>query len=378
MNNILLVTSGYKHTLYNSLINHPPEGLNIQYGKKAIDKKFEDLHKRPMLAKIAKFKIPYFPFNYYKNLFFRDYNKNDFEYLFTSGFIPFTKKKWVSDCEHFSQYTGYYHSNIALYKRSIVNRMKRENCMGIFSWTSKGANTIKNISNDVEVKKKTRFLPITLSPDCPDSIKHEKTRFIFITSINLPFDYKIKGGEIALKAFNIISDKYDNIELVIRSQIPNDLKRKYSSNKKISFIDESLSFDQYSKLIQTSDALLFPSFHTPGVIFIEMMKYGIPIITSSVWANEEMVINDHNGKIIDHDIYQNLEDKNELPLWNNFQRQYNDKIIAQLSKKYSKAIEDYILDKKAMENHGKKGNEIFRNGRYSLKNRNKILMEIEW
>ncbi|MDG6218135.1 MAG: glycosyltransferase [Candidatus Thermoplasmatota archaeon] len=379
MKRILLVTSGYKHTLYNSLIDYPPNGMRFDYNKKDLDAGIEYAHKKSFIARVTKTKIPFLPLNYYKNYFIRNFNDNDYDYLFTSGFIPFTNKKWISDCEHVGQYTGYSNFNLSVYKNQIKKYILKDNCKAIFSWTQKGVDTFHNYFNDKKIDDKVHFLPITQKClDINRNYNKDNINFIFISSINLPFDYKIKGGEIALEAFDRISNKYDNIKLYVRSSIPNHIKKKYINNNKIIFIENILSKQLYHDLLMDSDVLLFPAFHTPGVIFIEMMKYGIPIVTSSVWANEEIVKDGQNGKVITHSVYEKLEDKNHLPLWNEYKRYYKERIINKLSKDYSKAIEQYIINTNIIENHGKKGNDMFINGRYSLKNRNYILTEIDW
>jgi len=64
---ILLQTSGFKHSLYNSLIEDPPDGTEVIYSKDGIDQYSEILHKKSVLAKLLRVKIPFVPFNLVKS-----------------------------------------------------------------------------------------------------------------------------------------------------------------------------------------------------------------------------------------------------------------------------------------------------------------------
>jgi glycosyltransferase involved in cell wall biosynthesis len=376
INKVFLVTSGYKHSLYNSLVDHPPKNCEVFYHKKGINKRIENIHKKSYVSKTLKnYQIPFLPLNLIKSSLMNIDKREDFDTLFCSGLVPFTKSNWVADCEYASQFAGYNKFNLRVYRRVIQKRFAKDNCLSIFSWTEKGVNTLRKFFPEKSVTKKTNFLPIAQLPsNNPSKEVNNNVIFTFISSINLPFDYRIKGGEIAIESFNRLCKKFDNVKLIFRSYIPEKLKQKYSSNKNIEFINENLPFDQYQEILNRSDVLLFPSFNTPGVIFIEMMKYGIPTITSNVWANEEMIQHNHNGLILQDKIYSKMEDNDGFPLWDDYSNYYDRKIIDNLSMKYCDLMSKYADDPKLIRIHGEEGKKkLSKNGRYSIKTRNDIL-----
>lgn len=107
-------------------------------------------------------------------------------------------------------------------------------------------------------------------------------------------DFKRKGGNILLKAFNLLREKYgEKIELLIVG--PNIIKEdngvKYLGN---------LSREKISELFSLCDIYCMPSrFEAYGLVFIEALSYGLPIVAYNDFEMSHFVQNGKNGYLID-------------------------------------------------------------------------------
>lgn len=107
-------------------------------------------------------------------------------------------------------------------------------------------------------------------------------------------DFKRKGGELLVNAFKQLREKYDDkIELVIAG--PNIIKNENGIN----YIGR-LNRDELSKWFSKCDIYCMPSrFEAYGLVFIEALCYGLPIVAYKDFEMVYFVENDSNGCLID-------------------------------------------------------------------------------
>jgi glycosyltransferase involved in cell wall biosynthesis len=130
--------------------------------------------------------------------------------------------------------------------------------------------------------------------------ERDKVKLLFIGSANIlaEWDFAIKGGPILLEAFRVLTQRYDNIELVVRSRVPQVFKERYSRLPRIRFFEHILSEERLKHEWMTADIFVMPSHVTPDAVFIEAMSYGLPVVTTDVWANPEIVEDGRTGFLI--------------------------------------------------------------------------------
>jgi glycosyltransferase involved in cell wall biosynthesis len=170
------------------------------------------------------------------------------------------------------------------------------------------------------------------------------------------------------------------LELVIRSDIPDKIKQKYKNLKNVKIIDTIIPWEQLESEFQSSDIFLFPSHSTPGLAILDAMSYELPVITTDVWANSEMVEDGQTGFVIKKSDQVSYYIENFIPNWNyragskymKAIQKSDPKVINELVEKICILIEDEDLRKKM----GRKGRQQIESGSFSLKNRNKKLKAI--
>ncbi len=113
-----------------------------------------------------------------------------------------------------------------------------------------------------------------------------------------------KGGVEVLKAVHYLSSHQNNIKLIITRPVPKGhlyfrLIGSYKINEHVSILG-LLSRREYYKLLALSDVLIMPSKKEAfGIVFLEAMALGKPIIATNMGGIPEVVEDRHNGYLCD-------------------------------------------------------------------------------
>ena len=186
-----------------------------------------------------------------------------------------------------------------LLKKSAINILKKSKavtaCSKPFSKIFKKKLGLKNINVG------------TIYPVLPNDISKnfilnkKKKNFVFITVNRLD---KNKNIKLIIQSF-IKGFKNENAILKIIGDGPefkNLLKITKDNNfeKKITFIKKATR-EEMKKELAYSDCFLSSSFHeTFGVVLIEALAFGVPVISTKAEGPSEIVNNNRNGFLVNH------------------------------------------------------------------------------
>jgi len=240
-------------------------------------------------------------------------------------------------------------------KEKVRKILMRKNCKKIMPWTK---HTKKQILKKFpEIKDKIEVL----YPAIPEiknlkKPKNKNLKIIFVARY-----FKLKGGVIALEILERLRKKY-GIEGIVVSNVPENLKKKYSKLEIYHLISQKKLFE----LMKSSDIFLYPSFvDTFGFSLLEAMSFGLPIIsinTNKTKTRKEIVEDGKTGLIFD--AYEKLSFSKISAL--------EEKVIIKLVGNTSKLIENKNLREKM----SKECIKVIKGGKFSIKERNKKLREI--
>lgn len=265
-------------------------------------------------------------------------------------------KPWVADVEGIiSIYVSTKETNKGIKKLNKIISMK--NCKKIMPWTKQTKEEIEKWIPQYKDKLELVY------PAVPLQINKKK---VYKKELNLIFVgryFYLKGGLHALEAINRLTKKYKNVYAKFVSEIPEEIKRKYSKNKKIKIYNLMSQKDLFKKVFSMGDILVYPGYSDSfGFVYLESMSFGIPIISVNGYARKEIIDEGKNGFLID--LPKNFT-------WEG-SKKHNEKIVSELVKKTSKLIEDGVLRKKM----SKECIKLIKSGKFSIKERNKILKKI--
>lgn len=260
-------------------------------------------------------------------------------------------KPWVADIETlWSMWVS--GMNTSSGKEKVKKILLNKNCKKIMPWTEATKKEITRIFPEVFEKLEVVYPAVRVKIRARK--KNKKITLIFSGRY-----FYSKGGLHALEAMDILTKKYSEVYAIFNSEVPKEVINKYSKNKKISFcglIPQKKLFELYNQ----ADILLYPGYTDSfGFAYLEAMSFGIPIITVDGFARKEIVEEGKTGFVIE-----------KTPLIN--PKQPNEEIVSSIIEKASILIEN----RKILEEMSKKCVEEIKNGKFSIKERNKKMKRI--
>lgn len=384
MKKVYLDIAGKMHSLYKNLVDYPPYGYQFITQCTGWDKVSSAASKTHVIYSIQEKALgKIIPINLAKSLLERLKRPPKGTALtYATGHLVFRKEPWVVDLEFVTQLAGYNIKHFKRYKRLIEKVLSSEYCKKIICWTEAAKKTVlynlncKHFAHKVEVVR----LTVPKKHLTKEHDHKEKIKLLFVGSANIPGEFEYKGGKEVLEAFLILRKKYSNLELVIRSDIPKAIKARYKSLDNLKLFEGIIPWEQLEREFMSADVFLFPSHATPGLAILDAMSYELPVITTDVWANPEMVKNGKTGFFIEKSRRVPYYTENFIPNWSynpasKFMRTIkavDPKVVEELVKKTSILIEDEEL-RMRMGRAGRKETEI---GKFSIEERNKKLKKI--
>lgn len=354
------------HSLYGELINYPPVNYVNLYKLKL--RKIERKRKTSFVFRMGKVFINLFnlPSMYKLN--------GNCDLVHASQHIPICKSPWVVDIEHVSAFAGFNINrlNSKICKYLIRKFLESSNCRKIMPWTNAAKISLLNYINSQKIKNKIEVIYPAISLPKIKKKKQDKIKFLYVA-----YDFYRKGGYEALKAFEKIKEKYENIKMEFVCKIP-DIRNKCKDVKFMGLLPREILL---SKIFPNADIFLYPTFHdTFGMVLLEALSFGLPVITLEDFATPEIVDNSKDGFIIKgyktrwyNKNYQHIR---EFTDWRNLIKYHSkkeqDRIINEIANKMKLLIEDSKL-RKYMSKNARRKIEL---GRFSIKERNKRLRRV--
>lgn len=268
-------------------------------------------------------------------------------------------KPWVADVETVRQF--WIAMQVPKNKQEVKDILSRKNCKKILPWTQAGANEI--IKEFPGIKDKVEVVYPAVSASKIKKKKHKEINLLFVGRY-----FYNKGGFHALEVMDNLTKRYENVRGIVVSEVPQEIKIRYSKNDKIKFYELMPQEKLFREIFSISDIFIYPGYtDTFGFSLIEVMSEGIPVVTVDKDERKEIVEEGRTGFIVDSDLqidplkFSKIE---KGPL--------KEKILKEMTEKTSKLIEDKRLREKMSKNCI---NEI-KNGKFSIKERNKKLRKI--
>lgn len=263
-------------------------------------------------------------------------------------------KPWVADIEReWSMYVGNKDKNTI---KRVENILKRDNCKKILPWTNFAAQEVIKQFPDIESKVEVVYPAIPEIKDLKKNYNKKQITIIFVARY-----FNLKGGLIALEVLERLR-KSHGVKAILVSDIPSEIKKRYPLLEIYNLMNQ----DKLFRLMKESDLFLYPStIDTFGFALLEAMAFGLPIITIDTpftRSVKEIVENNRTGLIFD------VKEKISLDKIENNEEKIIEKLVENCTK--------LIKNKRLRETMSKKCLEEIKNGKFSIKERNKKLKRI--
>ena len=384
MKKIYLDISGRRHSLYEVLVDYPPDDYEFVTGQTPWDKASKSLAKidsiysftHEVLGKLV-------PVNLVK-AYLEKWKKipQGTNLTYSAGHLVLRKELWVVDLEFVTQLAGYSIKHFKRYKKLIERVLSSEYCQKIICWTEAGKETVLANMDCQGFEHKVESVPLAVRKKnfTKDYSNKETIKLLFVGSANIPGEFEYKGGKEVLEAFILLRKKYSNLKLVIRSDVPKQIRDKCKRLGNLRLIEGIIPWEQLEQEFKSADIFLLPTHSSQDVAILDAMSYELPVITTDVWANSEMVSNGETGFVIRKSEKVSYYIEDFIPIWDyhpgsQFMKSIkttDPKVVEELVEKTSFLIENEELRRKM----GKVGRKQIEVGKFSLEKRNEKLKRI--
>lgn len=312
----LSVVPGRSHNLYLEFFEAPPEG--VEYSHPATDEVGYKpaAHERPTLLHRLRqsplMKRVYGPI--LRNVMggrgvmerLRP-KAREYDVYHSIGSVHPAPEPWVvtleSSLDFFSFAPGNWRDEMAKpSSRAFVRRkLLSQHCKRILPENEAAYRSVLQLFPDdrraLEDKMEVVFMALRAGPEPPPEPETRVKRLLFVGSRNFPRDFLPKGGHLVLATYEALRKERDDVELLVRSVVPDKYRERYGKLPGLTILDGELPREQVERLFVDSHVFLFPGSSTPGMVIREAMRAARPVVTIDVWGNAEMVRHDVTGLV---------------------------------------------------------------------------------
>lgn len=394
---------GGMHSSFWEIVNYPPEGYEFVISDTLWDRVFDRFVIRNEFISanlaLAGFVNRLFPPRLLKAWLDKSLKgtdkREDIDLVFSLDHIILGRKPWVILITWATALAGLRVSHLKTYRSFIEYQLASPDCRKIITWSDLAkASILANFDGSLFAHK---MVVVPLAVHAQDSIKPinaSKLKLLFVGTANAPggraasllgtksfFDFDGKGGNEVLQAFRLLSQKYPNLELVVRSGVPAGVRREFAGYPNLRFIEQRIRREDLVDEFRSADIFLYPTHQlTPWTVFLEAMSYELPIVTTNLYANSEIVQDGVTGLLIHPSekvpyYWENLL----LPMGSPLQREYMEAIrvpdpavVEDLVAKTSVLIENPDLRREM----GRRARWEVAEGKHSIVRRNQAFKQI--
>jgi len=298
--------------------------------------------------------------------------------LIYSGYPIFRRKKpWVMNVEHVGLIVSCNPRHFKRCRKIIQKAFASEYCKKILCYTEVGKKSVLSNFDCSGFEHKLDILPRAVpKKNFTKSFNRDKIKLLLVDSAQTP-QFEIKGVGEALAAFALLSKKYDNLELVIRSDVPKDIKGECLGCSNIRIIDEIIPWQMLEQEFKSADIFLLPVHSPPSLTFFDAMSYELPVVTIDAPGNSEIVEDAKTGFLVNKSEKIPYFTESFIPNFasREFQkaiRTPDPDVVESLVEKTSILIENEELRRRM----GKAGRWEVEHGRFSIQNMKKKMKGI--
>jgi len=299
--------------------------------------------------------------------------------IYSHGHLQFVPLPWVVEVEYAHLLLGHDPKHIGNYQGTLENILSAPYCKKIICWSEAGRKTIAQGLNAEKFYQKIVLIHHSVPPK--KFVKDEptgKVKILFVGSLNIKGQFWVKGGGEVMEAFTHLYRSYPNLELIIRSDLPRDVKERYGGRAGIKILDGVLPWEELEREYRSADIFVLPSHNTSPFTILDAMSCELPVVTLDAWANGEIVADGKTGLVVRRSqktpyYYNNTCHPNYGS--DEFEKavcQIDHAVIAELVKKVSLLIEDPQKRREL----GRAARYEIESGRFTIAKRNEKLKQI--
>ena len=285
------------HPLYETLVNHPPVGVEYLPRRPTQEMQEYALYQpgHSVVRKVVDgaFSLVNLP-RYYPVL-----RKYDLVHS-GRGFFILGPNKYVVDVEHVASFAGMRHARLTSpgLRKAIARSLAKDKCFGLLPHCHAARKTISLVTADRRVDSKTTVIYPSVEP-----VKTSPRKAETVPEILFMGEYFWKGGREVLAACERLASRLDFhlTYISLRVHPPESLIKKIREKVSVDYIQGPIPRSRlFEEIYPKTDVFAMPTYiDTFGYAFLEAMSHGIPCIGARHFAVPEIISHDVTGIIVE-------------------------------------------------------------------------------
>lgn len=299
------------------------------------------------------------------------------DYIYTWGCVPIgTKKPYVLEMDNpycICYYNMFWFNKLKfLWKKILLSkRLKYIVCI------SEACKKSIQVEFGGKVASKVKVIYPYIKKHKRDVFPEKNVvEFLFIST-----QFYLKGGRETIEAFKMIYENTKNFHLTVVTHLA-EIPEEYDNLPFVKFVEADLDKSHlHSQYFSKTDVFILPSYQDSfGMVYLEALSFGLPIIATKMYAIPEIVVDGKNGILVNPPVHYYLDDYRLNPrytdgsiidvikgtiLYENVVKELVDAIMIMLNenqrKKMSLYSEQIFNDKFEIAIRNKKFLEVFEN-----------------
>ncbi len=300
---------------------------------------------------------------------------DDYDLIHSNGSLIYNPDRpWVVDFEDGTAFT-FLQTPSEREKRKVTREISSESCRKLMPHCEAAKKSFYSIYEpDEKIREKTEVIYPGLK--APENYDKESGKFSILFVAR---EFERKGGYEAYRAFKQVKEEFESVEFICVSDTPEDVKNEDFEDTRF---HQDISRERLYDLYREADLFVYPTYHdTFGLVMLEAMAFGNPVITLDAFATGEIVSDGEDGYIVEgyNEKWFDLETKIRIDKYNDWEElrehhseEEKDRIVQDLSRKISGLLEDEELYEKLESNARRK----IESGKFSVEERNSKLERI--
>lgn len=263
--------------------------------------------------------------------------------------LVFRPEPWVVEVEYASALVGIHPKHLKRFRSVIEKTLASNFCKKILLWSEAG---MRSVVGDLDARgfgHKCEIVYLAVPPkQFAKEHKEDKIRLLFVGSGSSEGAFEWRGSGL-FESFSILRQQYSNLELSVRSDVPDYLRARYGALANLRILDEFLPPEQLEREYLSADIFVFPSYTTAPLTLLEAMSYELPTVTLDAWANSEYVENGKTGFVVPRSpkvpyyYPETFQPNFPSPEFTDALRTPDPNVVAELVRKLKLLIEDHEL-----------------------------------
>ena len=296
-----------RHSLYDGLIERPPDGYRFLTAPTRVDRAFRlagraraayDLQARVLAPLLPSVLVKSYLERYLKR------PPAGAHLTYACEHLVFRDEDWVVGLGGATDLVGGQPAHLRRFRSTVEARLRSPRCKAVICYYGAAKRSLESALDTAGFADKLHVVhPAVPKKDARKAAhtngRHDgPVRLLFVGSANIPGQFEIKGGNEAIAAFLALRQRFAGLELVVRSDVPARVRDRFRGDPSVRIIDRAVPWPELERLFLSADVFLLPAHCTVWTAMLDAMSYGLPVVTTDVYANPEVVQDGVTGLLV--------------------------------------------------------------------------------